>query len=1064
MKKILSLILSVILIISSTITTFAREQEEKKTYIVVLEAPSVYSPDRIMFYGADDNAYRETLLELQAEVKSQINGGVALFSLKNRERTYTYTDVLNGFTVNVDAATAEKIKKIDGVKGVYENKVMNVVSPAVTEEGETEQVIEQKEEKSDSVSKANTGNMMNTKSAYDKGYNGEGRAIAIIDSAITPDHVYYALSDESTAKYEQNDIDSILKNNNMNVSATAKDAYKNAKIPFAYNYPSDSGVVTGSNLHGVHVAGVAAGNSVSVSDGKISGIAPQAQILFFGLYQPSGEIETDDMIAALEDAVKFDVDAINLSIGSDFASEHMGVGPYNDAVKACRNAGKTVVFAAGNSGRLSYNTLMSDYGTSDNRNYLYSSKVGSLQSEYAYMNYLTDDMGNKYPCVVKGLTSALSALSVADCGNGSEEEIKAANVSGKIAVIRLPDAAVCGNIPTYAARAMNAGAKAVVIGYYAHDLTDGTLGYQYPLFFVSQSDIENIKQAETLEFTASRDVLQRTDAPRENLYSSYGYADNLDIAVDFSAPGGNIYSSYGGKNGFASLSGTSMAAPQITGATCLMYQYVEEKFPDVTGVNKVMLVKNLLASTAETVYDDMGTLVSPRKVGSGLIKLDKAMETKIILKGKNSEETKINLGADIKKTFDVTFTAYNLSASDITFNSMEVELSCDDYKKYTNSSYYCCGLKNLDTSYTQVTPVTVPANSEVDICVTVTLSDEDIEYLSTAMTNGFFVDGKVTLSGDDNCDVGIPFTGFYGDWCRLAIMNESRFLDSFKLEGISDDGFFPPAQILKENNQIVLPMSDTPDESVSDIPVAVYANTLRNAFMTIKCDGKIVLEDAFLNKQYDFGYYLGEMLVKDLSSASSIDIELRLPYDTEGKNKQTYSIKVIKDNNTPIISDVYVSNKTDADYAYLMVSDDYGVGAVTAMGAYDDGWHISDVYLSDSTATVEFDITDLTDLHYYVYDCAFNMTELTPHIGIDVKDNIATYTNNTHKSLSGVCMIAVYEGKRMTEFKRLSENAVEIEAYATKEFDLSGYEGKSYKLFYWKDLTNIVPICDEYNK
>ena len=1064
MNRVLSIILSVIMIVSCMTVVSAREAGEKNTYIVVLDAPAVHSPERVTFYGADDGVYREALVALQAEIKAQISSGVSAFSLRNRERTYTYTDVLNGFTVNVDAKTAEQIKKIDGVKGVYENKKIDIIKPVEAQVGEQAVVTDEVQEESETKSLANTGNMIRVDAAYQKGYKGEGRAVAIIDSTINPEHIYYKLSNEASAKYSKADIQNILSNNPMGVSATANDAYKNAKIPFAYNYPSDSPVVTGSNLHGAHVAGIAAGNGVEVSDGMIQGIAPEAQILFFSMYQEGGT-ETDDIIAAFEDAVKFDVDAINVSMGSDFASEYMGEGPFNDAVIACRNTGKTVVFAAGNGDRTSYHTAMSDYSTSDNRNYLYSSKVGSVQAEYAYMNYLEDDKGNKLPCVAKGRTTAFSATEVADCGNGSIEEINAANVSGKVAFITMPDVAVAESVRAYGTRAMNAGASAVVVANCSNDLADGNSGYAYPLFLVGKDSAYDIKTtAQTLKYTNTRVVIQRSETIRENMYSSYGYADNLDISVDFSAPGGNIFSSYSGTNGFANLSGTSMAAPQITGATSLMYQYVEENFPHITGINKVMLVKNLLASTAETVYDGVGTLVSPRKVGSGVIRLDKAMETKVILKDKKTEETKINLGADIGKTFDVTFAACNLTSSDVTFDNMEIELSADDYKDYQGFGYGYCGLKNLQTAFTQATPVTVPAKGSVDVTVSVTLSDEDIEYLSDAMTNGFFVDGKVTLSGADNCDVGIPFSGFYGDWSKLPIMNEKRFLDFFSITGLSDDGFMPPAQIFKANSQIVMPISGRVDSTIAQIPVAVFTNPVRNAFMTVKCDGKTVVEDGFINKQYDLGYYLEDTILGDLSDVSLITVELRLPYDTDGKNKQTFTINVIKDNTPPVISDIYVSNKTDGDYAYITVSDDYGVSAITVMGEYQDEWYYRDAYIEDTEAIAEFDITQLDELHYFVYDCAFNMTELLPHIGIDVKGNTATYTNNTHKALEGLCMIAVYEGKKMTDFKMLSESAVKIDGYDAIEFDLTQYQGKNYKLFFWKDLTNIVPICDVYPK
>ena len=449
-------------------------------------------------------------------------------------------------------------------------------------------------------------------------------------------------------------------------------------------------------------------------------------------------------------------------------------------------------------------------------------------------------------------------------------------------------------------------------------------------------------------------------------------------------------------------------------------------------------------------------------MGSGVIQLDKAMETAVILKAKNSDETKINLGTDLTKTFDVTFTAYNLGKSDVKFGDVSVDVSSDDYKYYATAGYVYSGAKKLQASISGDDTVTVPAGGSVDVTVSVTLSDEDVAYLETAMTNGFFIDGKVTLSGSENCDVGIPFSGFYGNWAKLSIMNERRVLDYFSLMGYSDDGFMPPAQILKENSQLVMPIADEVSADVKDIPAAVFANPVRNAFMTVKIDDVTVVEDAFINKFYDLGYYLGDVVLGDLSDVSTITVELRLPYDTEGKNIQSFTINTVADNTAPVISDVYVSEKTDGDYASVVVSDNYGVSTITTVGLYDGLWYYSDAYIKNTSATAEFDITGYDELHYYVYDCAFNMTALEPHVGIDVDEGVALYTNNTHKALTGECMIAVYEGGKMTEFKKLSSVASEIEAYDTLEFDVSEYEGKKYKLFFWSDMANIVPVCDSY--
>lgn len=943
MKKILSLVLSIILIISCMGVVSARKTEaEKKTYIVVLEAPAVYSPDRVTFYGTDDDMYREALLELQAEVKAQINGGVSTYSLRNIERTYTYTDVLNGFTVNVDEATAEKIKAIEGVSGVYEDEIIDFVEPVETEMEETPFSTEETESEETALSAANSANMMNVQSAYDKGYDGTGRAIAVIDSTLNPDHPYYKLSDDTTAKYTQADIDEILESNTMNVAATAQNAYRNAKIPYAFNYPQDSCVLSGSNYHGAHVAGIVAGNSVTVSDGVIKGVAPEAQILFFGMYHPEGT-STGDIVAALEDAVKFDVDAVNISMGSDFASENQPLNVLATTVANCRNAGISVVFAAGNSDRAYDDTVMPDYGTSDNRAYRYSSKVGSVQAEYIYQN------------------------------------------------------------------------KAVV-------------------------------QVQT--------------APRESSSSSYGYADNLDIAVDFAAPGGYIYSSYSG-NSFENMSGTSMAAPQVTGATCLMYQYAEEKFPTYIRAEKVALIKSLLASTAESVYTANGALSSPRKVGAGIIRLDKAMETKVMLRGVNSNETKINLGADLTNSFAVTFKVFNLSTEDITFNNINVDISADDYKYYEDKGYNYYGRKKLDATVSGASSVTVGGRGTATVTVDVTLSDEDISYLETAMTNGFFIDGKVTLSGSTkNCDVGIPFSGFYGDWSSLPIMNANRVLDYMSILGLTDDGFMPSAMITKENNQLVLPISDNVDESVASANVIFTANPLRNAYVTIAVDGVIIVENAFLNKEQDFAYYFGNKTLGDLSEISEIAVALRLPYYNNTSKNQSFTIKMVKDNTPPVISDMYVSD--DGTSAYVAVSDNYGVSVVSSYGILGEELMIYDAYIGDIGGTAELVIEGQEDICYTVYDCAFNMITFEPHITIGVDNGNAIYTNNTHKPLSGDCMLAVYENGKMTEFKNLSEDGVTIEAYATADFDVSQYADKDYKLFFWSDMEKFVPICEAY--
>ena len=70
--------------------------------------------------------------------------------------------------------------------------------------------------------------------------------------------------------------------------------------------------------------------------------------------------------------------------------------------------------------------------------------------------------------------------------------------------------------------------------------------------------------------------------------------------------------------------------------------------------------------------------------------------------------------------------------------------------------------------------LTVEAGGEAVSVLTIKLDDSEMSQLASVMTNGFFIDGKVTLSSSsqDNCDIGIPFTGFRGNWASQPIVTD----------------------------------------------------------------------------------------------------------------------------------------------------------------------------------------------------------------------------------------------------------------------------------------------------
>ena len=76
-------------------------------------------------------------------------------------------------------------------------------------------------------------------------------------------------------------------------------------------------------------------------------------------------------------------------------------------------------------------------------------------------------------------------------------------------------------------------------------------------------------------------------------FSSWGLAADLSVKPDIGAPGGNILSTYPlAKNGYANISGTSMASPHVAGAVALLLEAKGKTLDAVT-------VRTILQNSAD---------------------------------------------------------------------------------------------------------------------------------------------------------------------------------------------------------------------------------------------------------------------------------------------------------------------------------------------------------------------------------------------------------------------------------------------------------------------------------
>lgn len=154
---------------------------------------------------------------------------------------------------------------------------------------------------------------------HDKGYEGEGITVAIIDTGVAP----------------HNDL---IKPKDRIIGF--KDLVNDRNQPY-----DDNG-------HGTHVAGIIGGNGYS-SRGKYLGIAPKSNILAIKALDKNGGGSTSKAIEAIsyiiETKDRYNTKIINLSIGTP-ANSICENDPLCKAVNKAIDAGIVVVAAAGNSG------------------------------------------------------------------------------------------------------------------------------------------------------------------------------------------------------------------------------------------------------------------------------------------------------------------------------------------------------------------------------------------------------------------------------------------------------------------------------------------------------------------------------------------------------------------------------------------------------------------------------------------------------------------------------------------------------------------------------------------
>lgn len=740
--------------------TVRYEEGEPVSVIVMLKEEPVLACDEAAEMGTtyletpEGQAKIQKLLDSQEEAEEYIR---AIYP--DAEAKYSYTALLNGFSCDIPFDLIDDVESLPMVESVCISK--NHLSPRMftaPERGGVQAFVD------------NTG------------YTGKGEVVAVIDTELDITHDMFKPISDSKAKLKKQDIqkvkDSVGFHTDFEVDVDK--AYVSSKLPFVLDYcDSDDhySLADEKAYHGTHVSGIAAGNLITdvESGNQISGIAPDAQIVFMKVGDSEGIISDEAAVAAIEDAVKLNVDAINLSFGGDseFQSYY-----YTTVLDNAEKSGVIVCAAAGNTSYFEDFPENPDYGTVDSPgDYKSSFCVAAATNAYSVMGIMTLKDSDEPLQYIDGYHIKLadefgaSSVEYAFCASGSAEDINKVDVSGKLALV--DGESTTATFEEIGNNAAAAGAVGVIIiNEYCFVTNAAAEGFAVPYVTVNKETGQKLLDAENKTVFVDKYGKRVKEDTEICDFSSRGVSQDLDLKPDISGVGQNVYSAaYGNK--LVELSGTSMATPYIAGCTLLVDQYLSENKPDIKGSDKAKLVKNIMMNTAKPLTID-SLYVSPRAQGSGLVDLSAVTKANVIMTD-DSGYAKVCLHDGLTDTFSFNVKVKNYSNKAVSFSDASLDLTTDSVTEKENGLKYIDGVRKLNASVTGLDKLkTLKAGEEKTVKLTVKLDSTQSAEIKKEFINGFFVDGFVTLSGSsDTADISIPIMGFYGDWSAVPIFDKT---------------------------------------------------------------------------------------------------------------------------------------------------------------------------------------------------------------------------------------------------------------------------------------------------
>jgi subtilisin family serine protease len=618
---------------------------------------------------------------------------------------------------------------------------------------------------------------------YATSYRGTGIRIGVIDTGI--DYLHTDFGGPGTpAAYAAN---------NTTIVGDAPN-YPGPKVAGGYDFAGDA--YTGYNTpspdfdpmdcagHGSHVAGTIAGYGVN-ADGTTytgaygpstnfaglrvgPGVAPDAKLYALRVFGCSGS--TDLTTEAIDRAVDPNgdgdpsdhLDVINMSLGSAFGST------YDDSAVASENAsqaGVIVVASAGNSYDTHYDVGAPSVATSaisvaaiiDPLDIMDGFEVVNNTTELnSNPNPHPNDVYGSFNSVVgwASVSSVTADLVYPATNRGGCSAFTPGQFTGKIALLDWTytfapaDTSECGS-GTRVLNAFNAGAVGVLFANtkpYLDILITGNANIPSTITTLATGNIIKARLAvgdpdgdlDVMLTTAHNGTIRNVDPTVADSLASFSSRGprRLDsfLKPDIAAPGMSVFSvlALSGNKG-TSMSGTSMAAPHMTGVMALLRQL----HPNWTSEELKALAMNTATHDVTTVGAGVGDTYAGPRVGAGRVDVQNAFLDNVI--AYNSTDTgavSVSFGS-VQVPVESTVTLYKDFVISNKNGSLTAPLTF--HVAYEpNSSLLSPGVSFsvVDTSGNPVTTVTLASGAQVHLQVKMTANGVQMNHtLDTTMYN-----------------------------------------------------------------------------------------------------------------------------------------------------------------------------------------------------------------------------------------------------------------------------------------------------------------------------------------